>query len=79
MITLVSTVSAVLRNATEEREMGMLTLIHPDTGDVVAFHKGEGKDAIHWYAEGYRALSERSNNMLAAAVLRNATEEKEND
>lgn len=44
--------------------MAILMLIHPDTGDVNTFKKGEGHLAVEAYRDGYRALRERTNKHL---------------
>ncbi len=45
----------------------MLLMIHPQ-GDALAIRRGERDIAIQAYRDGYRALSERSNAILAAAA-----------
>lgn len=48
----------------------MLMLIHPATGDVATLRKGESWLAVSYYRDGYRGLSERTNNALAVASER---------
>lgn len=50
----------------------MLLLIHPETGDVMSFFKGEAALAVDAYALGYRGLSDRTNDALGQALERRA-------
>lgn len=43
----------------------MLLMIHPN-GDALAIHRGERALAIQAYRDGYRALTDRTNAILAA-------------
>lgn len=40
--------------------MGILLLIHPDRGDVVALHKGEGDLFAPLVRQGYRPVGPRA-------------------
>lgn len=47
--------------------MSILLMIHPQSGDVLSFKRGEGCRAVDAYKDGYRALSQRSNDALRSA------------
>lgn len=48
--------------------MGMLLLIHPKTGDVATFRKGEGHLAQAYILEGYEPVGPRG--QAAAKIIR---------
>jgi hypothetical protein len=45
-----------------------LLLIHAETNDLLLFKRGEGNEAVDAYEDGYRGLSDTTNEKLERAA-----------